>query len=468
MGYVFTTDAVKEQLKEMNRDYEGRKTWGNMYAQADLTGQLGTSQVNYDYASAMNEAYKSAYSQQSSIKNSNLGTGLKSEANLMLDDALMQAFETYRQNYLSSKSQVDASVNEIKAGIDEALTDQANNIIAYQESTYDYLTDIYNRAYGLGDYKELGADDTLNNLFTNDVLWNRYLTKDPYGNDRLKTRDELMLEMYDKDQNLTMRGAEFYDQMLNALGTQYGEEYGFNKWLQNTNEDLYNWSVSNNPYATGATDDYGRNSNLAYMRNMLGLESTDAKYDFAERYGAISRDEITKGFSSIQDKLNNLQKLADAGNTAEGYEHASEEVVEQYVGIIDEIETLAKKYGIHDEFGKQLGGWDNIKNNYEGMLEGTFKGTNWWSSQWEANDTGGFLGDVNAAIKTPLAVIGSGIAWIFGNSKSTEAVNNLSNAKQSNKERLAAIENAYADLVDTMVMMAYSKSEQAQNAWNKK
>jgi hypothetical protein len=313
--------------------------------------------------------------------------------------------------------------------------------------------DIYNRAYGLGKYSELGPDSTLNDLFTNEAVWSRYLGKDPYGNDRLRTFDDLMSEMYDKDQNITIRGVEFYDQMLNALGAQYGDDYSFSKWLANNNEDLYRWSKANNMYAWGTVDEYGANSNLGYVRNMLGLDSTDAKYDFAERYGAFSKQEIKNLYKPIEDKIQNLISLRES---AEGDEWDTEEVVEQYKGIVDELQKVVEQFGMYD-YVEKLGGWDKLKSDLEGMLEGTFKGTSYYSATYEA---------AKEIIDVP--VVGDVLAFFgaIANSVTFDAANAADAAKQSNIYRMHAIENAYANLVDSMVTESYKRQQAAQTKFN--
>ena len=35
-GMIYDTSSIKQQLKEANRDYIGRKTWENLYAGIDI------------------------------------------------------------------------------------------------------------------------------------------------------------------------------------------------------------------------------------------------------------------------------------------------------------------------------------------------------------------------------------------------------------------------------------------------
>ena len=38
-GSIFTKESVAKQLKELNRDYEGRLTWASMLGNVDLARQ---------------------------------------------------------------------------------------------------------------------------------------------------------------------------------------------------------------------------------------------------------------------------------------------------------------------------------------------------------------------------------------------------------------------------------------------
>ena len=76
-GSVFTTDVLKQQLKEANRMYDGRKTFEQLYGNIALAEQKALSSLQQDYSSAVSEAYLSSLGQEQNILSSNLGQGFK-------------------------------------------------------------------------------------------------------------------------------------------------------------------------------------------------------------------------------------------------------------------------------------------------------------------------------------------------------------------------------------------------------
>ena len=374
MSYVFTSDEVKNQLKELNKSYDGRKTFGDLYAGVDLAAQRQLSDLSYDYGIAMNQAYTSSMQQKSAIAGSTLGAGSKQSLYEGLDDTLAQAFDTYRQNYLSGKQKIDTSVQESKDAIDKMLTEQSNNVIAYQQSIYGYLNDLYNKAYALDSYAKDGVEDeTLKGLFENDNLWSRYVKTETQNGEeikRLMTEEELMAQAYDVNRELTTFGVDYYDQMLNSFASQHGTNYSFNTYLKNVNPELYDWSVSQNPYDASVVSEYGINSNLASLRKYFGLDSTDAKYQFSERLGAIPKSEMDTSSSELNDKLNGLiaqrEKVGDRGRRLK-------RVASQYSDLINDIETFVNDYHLSDYVTEKYGSWEELKTSLESVLEQDFQ-----------------------------------------------------------------------------------------------
>ena len=58
---IYDTSSIKQQLKEANRDYIGRKTWENLYAGIDIAEKQQIGALKQDYAKAMSDAYATAY-----------------------------------------------------------------------------------------------------------------------------------------------------------------------------------------------------------------------------------------------------------------------------------------------------------------------------------------------------------------------------------------------------------------------
>ena len=344
-GYIFTKDNVKEQLKNMNRTYQGRQTWGEYYGAIDIAKQDALSKITHDYSSDVLEAYKTAEENKSIVANSALGQGYKEEAFKDIDASLMQAYDAYRQTYADNVESVESNVDAQKAAIDKALDVEATNMQSMLNSGYDYLTDLYNRAYGLGDYDEI--DNSLNSLFEDDALWNKYLTEevDKEGNvtKRLLTQNELYSQLFDENNELTIKGTDFYDQMINQLGSELGEDYGYYSWLNKTNPDLFEWSQSYNPYDYNAAG-----TNMGTFKTMLNMQSTDSKYDFVERFGGMTRNEIDNKMNEFVNSINFSDPDAIVSNIDD---------------VLNNIEKWSRDLGIYDDLDKELGGWDNVKNS---------------------------------------------------------------------------------------------------------
>ena len=124
-GYLQTGNNVAKQLKELNRDYEGRKIWSKMYSNIDSASKSSINAIERDYASDITKAYESAYKNKMLLQSSNLGEGFKSEG--IADLALSEAYESYRQNYLDKVSTVNQNADQARAKIDEVLLSESRN-----------------------------------------------------------------------------------------------------------------------------------------------------------------------------------------------------------------------------------------------------------------------------------------------------------------------------------------------------
>ena len=330
-GYITSTDEYKQQLRNLNRNYEGRKVWDELYGQIGLSQQRAENLVRQDYLTNLSEAYSSAYNQKAAVANSALGTGYKQQAIEDLDFALSEAFDSYRQNYLTQKSQIEENALAANQAIDDALTKQAENTILYQDSFFSYLEDLWNRAEGLGKYEDIGVDTTLQNMFKDDMLWSRYTVKD--GTDtHLIDSSELYAQLYDENKLITDKGIEFYDQMFNRLGVTEGKDYSFHKYLSDTNPELYEWSIADNPY-----DYTTAGTNMGTFKTLMGLDSIDNEYKFIERSGAFTSGELESMMSYITDDLDDIStsgKNKDSVKAFETFEEAADKL-QDYVNTLE-------------------------------------------------------------------------------------------------------------------------------------
>lgn len=488
-GMIYDTSSIKQQLKEANRDYMGRKTWENLYAGIDIAEKQQISVLKQDYAKAMSDAYATAYNNKVAIGASNIGQGYKAEAIDDIDIALQEAYDTYRRNYLQGESEIQAASAEAAESVDKALTEQAEYTKKFADAPYEYLKYLFDK------YNEGKAED---NIFLTNDLWKRYTyeEKDEEGNltgERLLkpwediaaygSYDEYTDEfgnlqkewtgLYDDAGNLTIKGADFYDQMMNDLAQKGG--YSFGEWLANYDEDLYNWSQSYNPY------DYTADQrNVGSFRKMVGLTSTDQTYSFIERFGGISRKELDSMYSKFSDKAAELnQKVSnDNGRDSKG-------ILEEYKGLSKDIADLTDKLGIKDSIEQEMGmSFDELGDYLYNLTENSLSnGDIWWQTLLGAVGAGGTAGAASAAALSAGAKLGAAgattalygtaasassvpvVGWIVAaviaaTAATYGAVSTAENIKTQNKQFAEAGRNAYNTLVTNLI--EYSQAQQRQ------
>jgi hypothetical protein len=468
-GYIQTSGNVARQLKDLNKDYYGRKTWEGLYDAVNYQKEKALTELSYDYNEQVAQAYKTAYSQKSAIANSMLGSGFKEQSSSNIDMALQEAFNTYKQSYLNSASKIESTADEAIAGIDKALDTEAQNYVDYQNSAYAYLQYLYDQAYP-GDDAKHDADVDLQKMFTENQEWSKYIVKENVGTDneisRLMTEQELYARNYDIDEHgegtINKLGTSFYDQMLNQL-SQEGGKYSFHNWLSNENSDLYEWSVS--------TDEYNyteAGTKMGTFKKMMGLKSTDDEYDFIEKLTGIGKETVENDVRSfvndISHLVNNTGKHTDT-NTA----------LTAYGSAITNLENYVAKLPLGDEQRE-------IVNVAIGKLKSTVTNANvedtsdWqaWSEtvtvvkdEWEDTKyefSQGRYG--NAALELGTAVLDGALTfgtslimdlghWLFP--KSAAAMKNAfgrdvykdraSERVQSNKDVVNNVQNQYLDLI---------------------
>ena len=354
-GYLQTGSNVAKQLKELNRDYEGRKTWGQLYGSVDLSSNKAIASLERDYAEDVSEAYASAYRNRGAIQNMGLGQGFVNEATSDLDLALSEAFQAYKQNYANNVSSIKQNANEARSAIDATLLNEAENYVKMQNSTYDYLQYLYDRSQGLNNYE---LDANLQRMFAENPNWNKYIvqSKDQYGNDvsRLMTQQELYERNYtlnpDGTANITSAGIDFYDQMLNSLTQEVGG-YGYYDWLSKQDSDLFNWASERNAY------DYTEaGTNLGTFKTMMGIKSTDDQYQFIERFGGLNEEQINKMFSNFTNKVTELYtKLGEANHFDRS------DILSDVSKLTAEVRNVAAELGLENEIEEALGmSWENF------------------------------------------------------------------------------------------------------------
>lgn len=519
-GMITDTSSIKQQLKEANRDYMGRKTWENLYAGIDIAEKQQIGVLKQDYAKAISDAYATAYNNKVAIGASNLGQGYKAEAMDDIDIALQEAYDTYRRNYLQAESEIQTASAEAVENVDNALTEQAENIKKFADAPYEYLKYLFNK------YSEGNPED---NIFLTNELWKRYTyeEKDEEGNltgERLlKSWEDIVAYgaydeytdefgnvqkewtgLYDDAGNLTIKGADFYDQMMNDLAQKGG--YSFGEWLSNYDEDLYNWSQSYNPY------DYTEDQrNVGSFRTMVGLTSTDQTYSFIERYGGMSRKELDSMYSKFSDKAAELNRKVSEDNG-----RGSKGILEEYKSLTNDIADLTDKLGIKDDIEKEMGmSFDQLGEHLYNLTESALSnGDIWWQTILGAFGASEILGSGAAvgamygakvgAIGAKTALTGAGlstaggfasagtsaglssaftgsaaaassvpvagwiaVAVIAAAGATYGAVSTAKNLKAQNRQLADAGRTAYNNLVTNLIEYSRAQQRQKQIEWNK-
>ena len=500
-GMIYDTSTIKSQLAEANRDYYGRKTWRDLYGSINYAKQKQIGQLEKDYSTAMAEAYASAYRTNQGIAASNLGEGYKAAAMEENDLALEEAYNAYKQNYLSGVAEIETAAAQQTQTVTDALTKQAEYIRDFANTPYQYLQYLFEQ-YGEGDKSE--------NIFYNEELWKRYTNevKDEQGNltgeRELKSWDEIVNQgayeeitdrfgntqkqwtgLYDDSGNLTIKGADFFDQMLNSSAYE-GRGISFGEWLAENNEELYDWSQSYNPY-NWAPDAYGQNKNVGSFKTMVGLTSTDEKYTFMERFGGLSKSEVDKMYSGFTSKLTELNSKI---NKSSGRD--TKEITNEFTDLTAQIGKLTDQLGITadienelgmslDDLGKYLANnasnavsngdiwYQGISNTLEkiesGALMGAAVGTNYGAIVGTAALPllGTAAGAGGAAVTG--AILGAISGLIVGVASS---INQSEQTKEQNRALAKASRDAYDNLVTTLITYSQNKQRQAQIDYYKK
>lgn len=472
-GMIYDTASIKSQLAEANRDYYGRKTWEDLYGSIEYAKQKQIGQLEQDYSTAMAEAYASAYRANQGIAASNLGEGYKVAAMEETDIALEEAYNAYKQNYLSGVAEIESAAAQQTQTVTNALTEQAEYIRDFANTPYQYLQYVFEQ-YGEGEQSE--------NIFYNEEMWKRYTkeVKDEQGNltgeRELKSWEEIAdygayeeitdkfgnvqkqwTGLYDEQGNLTIKGADFFDQMINQLAYE-GRGISFGQWLAENNQELYDWSQSYNPY------DYTEaGSNIGSFKTMVGLTSIDEKYTFMERFGGLSKSEVDKMYSGFTSKLTELNSkvMQSSGRDAK-------EITNEFTDLTAEIGKLTDQLGITADIESELGmSLDDLgkylANNASNAVS---NGDIWWQG---ILTTGSSIG-VGAAIGAKAgggwgalagAIVGTIVGVISGISGSEQT-------KAQNRALAQASRDAYDDLVTTLITYSQNKQRQAQIDYYKK
>lgn len=362
---IYDVNSIKSQLQDANRDYNNRKTWEGLFSGVDKSVKQQENLLAQDYYKTMAEAYAQAQTNMSAVQNSNIGQGYKLDMLEQNKLALEEAYQSYNNNYLKSLSELESSRDEANTAISTELTKQAEFTKKFADSPYQYLTYLW----------EKNIDkDTKDNIFYNNEQWQKYTNLNSETGERsLKTWEEIAsvgaydsetgesTGMFDKNGNLTIKGVDFYDQMMNQFANE-GTEVSFGQWLSENDSDLYNWATSYNPYNYTEAG-----TNVGTFKTMVGLSSTDEKYSFIERFGGLTKKEVQGLFDDVMEKsttLSNMISQDDGSN--------SKSQVDAYKPMVDEIKGITDRLGITNLVEGEMGmSFDDLSNVMTQISNGT-------------------------------------------------------------------------------------------------
>ena len=325
-------------------------------------------------------------------------------------------------------------------------------------------------------FDKYSEGERANNIFYNEELWKRYTKEakdeagNPTGERELKSWDEIVnygayekvegkkqwTGLYDDNGHLTIKGADFFDQMINQLAYE-GRGTSFGSWLAENDEKLYEWAKTYNPY------DYTAGTNFGSFKTMVGLTSVDEEYTFMERFGGLSKSDVDNMYSGFTNKLTELNKKISSSKGKD-----SKQIASEFTGLTAEIGKLTDQLGITADIENEIGmSLDDLgKYLANNASEAVSNGDIWSQGVFTA------LASIGSGALTGIrvgggkgAIIGAIVGLIAG---SIAAPLEAQSTKKQNKELAKASRDAYDNLVTTLITYSQNKQREAQiNYYNK-
>lgn len=452
-GAVMTKQDASRWMNENSRDYNNRKTWQSLLSSNANQALQAENQLVNDYNKVTAQAYASYLQNKNTIENSGyVGAGkqtLLSENELALQDA----YNSYRNSLLQGEQEIASAAAEGEQSITKAFDEQAKYTANYANAHRGYLEELWYK-YSQGE----------NKLF-DDMRWESYVTSDPVldaegkeqfdeeGNRieerRLKTQEEMAAELYDENGYLTLKGLDYFDQLENALANEGG--YSFGQYLLDTDEDLYNWSKTYNPY--NYTFD---GTNAGTFRTMVGLASDDNTWSFAERYGGMDEEQIEGLYTKFYDAAN---KLAD--------KKAGTETISDYKDLVDETVSMVKELGLDGELAEAGLNVDNLTETFEYFLNRSKNADSTYNAE-SISETVALLGTIGGAgamagsALPGIGTVAGGVAGLVlgGIGAIANAIHKRQQKELTDKQYTAEVREAYTNMLNQLTNYNLKKKRQ--------
>lgn len=255
-GISINASDMRNMLEKNDVQQSGVRSWRQLFGNASLGHEAQADTLKSYYNDATSQAYKSNFEQQNAIMGAGLNIGATRELVSANRQDLQNTYENYVKNYSADKQTIGTAYGEEVGAISQGLTERAEKFSNLYNSAYTYLSDELSQNpdfFNKGGYKWLTDED---------------------GN--VKPWEDIAPELKNDDGSLSGKGIEFFDQLFNAR-TEGSDVRGFGEWLNEQDEDLYNWAkgqdVFNYTYA---------GTNLGTANVMSGRESTDDTYKFTQ------------------------------------------------------------------------------------------------------------------------------------------------------------------------------------------
>lgn len=277
---VGTASDYAALLKEYQAKQAGVKKWEDIFLQPYQTAaEQVSTQTQYDISGAFAQYKKS---QLSAMQNMQLGTGFKEQIASDLASQYGSAYSQLKQEEVSQLGQLQTSYLQTLAQQEEALIEQGEQFAELENKMFEFAG--ITRTQAESEYgAELGSEGTGLGYFEN--------------------KGEGVY-------NITERGVDFYDELLN-LGVATGEKDKEGNKIYKSFRDYLLEQEENELY-----DFYTQNSDIV-KQLVGGLESGDVSYDSNERN--IELKNIIDSFKTKYKEYYNEEKQFESSEVEKNY-----------------------------------------------------------------------------------------------------------------------------------------------------